>query len=114
MRILGFSKKWKKLYKPIHTTFRFSRKDKDWEVGEYVQEVYHPRNKDREVMNPKCLIVEKKNLWCFQITDTEAVEDGFEDSTDMCYWLAEAHGKERLDREQIHKLTIKVIGEGVD
>ncbi len=55
MRILGFSRKWPKLYNPVHTTFRYPRKDadrgRDWHEGEHVQEVYHPRHKDHEVMN---------------------------------------------------------------
>jgi len=55
MRILGFSKKWDKLDKDwyardIHTftTFRYPRRDRDWEVEEVVQVVYKPRSKERE------------------------------------------------------------------
>ena len=55
MRILGFSKKYGKLSKPwyardIHTftTFRYPRRDRDWEVEEIVQVVYKPRSKERE------------------------------------------------------------------
>jgi len=49
MRILGFSKKWAKLNnKLLFTTFRFPRKDKDWEIEEVVQIVYKPRSKERE------------------------------------------------------------------
>ena len=49
MRILGFGKKWGKLNNGIlFTTFRFPRKDKDWQVEEMVQVVYKPRSKERE------------------------------------------------------------------
>lgn len=49
MRILGFSQKWHKLNNGIlFTTFRFPRKDKDWEIEEVVQIVYKPRSKQRE------------------------------------------------------------------
>lgn len=45
MRILGFSQQWPKLQANEFTTFRFARKDRDWEVGEMVQIVLHPRTK---------------------------------------------------------------------
>ena len=49
MRIIGFSKKWDKLNNELlFTTFRYPRRDRDWEVEEVVQVVYKPRSKDRE------------------------------------------------------------------
>lgn len=45
MRILGFSKHWAKLDNPEFTTFRFPRKDKDWQIGETVKIVIKPRSK---------------------------------------------------------------------
>ena len=111
MRVLGYTKKWSKLQKEVHTTFRFTRKDKDWYTGEYVQEVYHPRSKDREIINPKCLIIEKRNLFCKSITDEEAIEDGFESAIDMRNWLVKAHDLVRVKFEVIHKLTIKIVNE---
>ena len=108
MRILGYSKKWPKLQKEIHTTFRFTRKDKDWQVGEYIQEVFHPRNKDREVINPIAQIIDIHALKCIDITQEEAIEDGFSCTLEMLGWLLKAHG-DRVNNELIHKLEIKVI-----
>jgi len=51
VRILGFSKKWTKLNQDEFTTFRLPRKDKDWQLEEVVQVVFHPRHKDREVLS---------------------------------------------------------------
>jgi len=51
MRILGFSKKWDKLNNEIlFSTFRFPRKDRDWQVEEVVQVTYKPRSKEREIL----------------------------------------------------------------
>ena len=110
MRVLGYSKKWDKLQKTQHTTFRFTRKDRDWALKEMVQEVYHPRSsKDREIVNRMSRIDGIQSLWVKDITDAEAVEDGFKDAVDMLAWLVAAHGSERCQKEQIHKLSITVI-----
>ena len=97
MRVLGFSKKWTKLNNPIiFTTFRFPRKDRDWEAEEIVQVVYKPRSKDREVLGIARIIrKEKKDLnkrWQYyslkvpntpdMITPLEAKEDGFPGGAD--------------------------------
>ena len=42
MRILGFSKKWGKLGDTTFTTYRFPRKDKDWQLEEVVQVATQP------------------------------------------------------------------------
>lgn len=100
MRILGFSKKWDKLYKResvlldslLFTTFRYPRRDKDWEVEEVVQVVYKPRAKDREPLGIARIIrkqekdISKRLSWFSNpnypkmpdtITSEEAKEDGF-------------------------------------
>lgn len=95
MRILGFSKKWDKLNKQwfqrdIHTftTFRYPRRDRDWEVEEVVQIVYKPRSKEREILGIARIIrKQEKNLSIpfhyftknepLTITSNEAEEDGF-------------------------------------
>ena len=97
MRILGFSKKWDKLNKRwferdrhTFTTFRFPRKDKDWEVEELVQVVYKPRSKEREPLGIARIIRKQekdlsKKFYGFGdickdpdvITPAEAYEDGF-------------------------------------
>jgi len=97
MRIIGFSKKWGKLNKRwfeqdkyTFTTFRFPRKDKDWEVEELVQVVYKPRSKEREPLGIARIIRKqekdlRKKYYGFGdickdpdvITPSEAYEDGF-------------------------------------
>ena len=97
MRILGFSKKWDKLNKQwferdrhTFTTFRFPRRDKDWEIEELVQIVYKPRSKEREPLGIARIIRKqekdlRKKYYGFGdickdadvITPSEAYEDGF-------------------------------------
>ena len=96
MRIIGFSKKWgkldKKWYEPnllTFTTFRYPRKDRDWEIEEVVQVVFKPRSKEREVLGIARIIrievkdfgekshnIQKDTPGSF-ITFEEATEDGF-------------------------------------
>lgn len=100
MRILGFSKKWPKLNKPwfardIHTftTFRYPRRDRDWQVEEVVQVVEKPRTKERKELGIARIIrIERKDMSknCYSfyhyadamkdseiILTSEAEEDGF-------------------------------------
>ena len=95
MRILGFSKKWDKLNKPwyardIHTftTFRYPRRDRDWEVEEVVQVVYKPRTKEHEPLGIARIIRKEERDLSKKysdylvsppdlITTSDAEEDGF-------------------------------------
>ena len=97
MRIIGFSKKWDKLNKQwfapnlqTFTTFRFPRKDRDWDVEELVQVVYKPRSKEREPLGIARIIRKQekdigKKYYQFAgvckdldvITPDDAYEDGF-------------------------------------
>lgn len=119
MRVLGFSKEWGKLENPEFTTFRFPRRDKDWQVGEEVQVMLHPRSKGggkflgiakieriepRRMLNAPFLS-DKVPI----VTNTEAVEDGFWTYNDMRNWLAKAHGESALAREPMNKLTLHWI-----
>ena len=115
MRILSFSKKWSKLNQPEFTTFRFRRKGKDWEVGEYVKIVYKPRSKDQEILGIGEIIA-KEARWMGvhpqrtdipEITEQEAIEDGFKGKLParmlMHVWLAHTYGKSRVKiRGQIY------------
>lgn len=93
MRVLGFSKKWDKLKKQHHTTFRFPRADRDWEVGETVQEVYHPRGKDREVIQfAKIISKTPRDVFNGAITLEEAREDGFASVGEMTAWFRKTYG----------------------
>jgi len=105
MRILGYSRKWDKLQKPIHTTFRYPRRDRDWAIGERVQIVYKPRSKDREVLQI-ATIIKKESKQLSDITHNEAVEDGFIN----LYAMFEFLGKNRSSdfHRPINKLTLEV------
>ena len=117
MRILGFSKKWPKLKQPEFTTFRFRRRDRDWEAGEFVQVVYKPRSKDREPLGiAKIITKEERNTapdWGGAgvpvVTNEEAIEDGFANWGEMFDWLAAAHGLHRLATEPLNKFTIRWV-----
>lgn len=120
MRILGFTKKWDKLKQPEFTTFRFPRRDKDWQVGESVQIVYKPRSKEREILGVaeivskeprnmvKLLDIIGKEHNVPTITEDEAKADGFEDYWGMWHWLFDAYrGGQRFIDEPMNKLTLK-------
>ncbi len=92
MRILGFSRKWGKLNQDVFTTFRFPRKDKDWEIEELVQVVYKPHSKEREPLGiARIMRKQRKEIrkdWSYyprpsspntpdMISPEEAKEDGF-------------------------------------
>ena len=86
MRILGFQKKWAKLDKPTFTTFRYPRRDRDWEVGELVKVVVKPRSKDREYLGyAEIISIELDHME--DISDDTARQDGFSDAKDMVAWL---------------------------
>jgi len=86
---MGFQKQWinqatgkPKLSEETFTTFRFPRKDRDWEVGETVQVVMNPRTKGRQPLGEAMIVTkEVKRLigagWPNSITNDEARMDGF-------------------------------------
>ena len=116
MRILGFEKHWPKLDSPMFTTFRLPRKDadkgRDWKVGEIVQIVIRPRQKDRQ---PLCTaqIIRKDMRDIIGITDTDARVDGFPGGhEEMWQWLS---GKYHLSLAKacdlhMNRLTLKRQG----
>lgn len=127
MRILGFSKKWPKLNKDIFTTYRFPRKDKDWQIEEVVQVVYKPRSKEREPLGIARIIrKEVKDLnkrWSYypysdkspntpdMITPNEAEDDGFTgmhgggDTEKMRQFFFDTYGYSKC-KDPINKLTL--------
>ena len=116
MRVLGFAKKWSKLQKSIHTTFRFPRKDSDrgydWHIGEVVQEVYHTRCADREILGIAEIVNKEPKRVC-DITDEESVEDGFPNGkSEMIEWLAKEHhcNSSVMMNNTINKLTLRKSG----
>jgi len=127
MRILGFSKKWGKLNNLLFTTFRFPRKDRDWQVEEVVQVVFKPRSKEREILGVARIIrKQEKDLnkkWSYyptphfpntpdMITLLEAKEDGFDamhgggDTEKMRKFFIDTYGYSRCNKELINKLTL--------
>jgi len=129
MRELGFSKKWGKLNSEIlFTTFRFPRKDKDWQVEEVVKIVYKPRSKEREVLGIARIIrKEPKDLnkrFSYYpgignyraentqdtITPQEAEDDGFTgmrggDTGKMRQFFIDTYGYSKC-KELINKITL--------
>ena len=128
MRELGFSKKWTKLNNEIlFTTFRFPRKDKDWQLEEVVKIVFKPRSKLREVMGIARIIrKEPKDLnkqfhYNFgtysqpntsdTITPNEAEDDGFTgnhgggDTEKMRRFFIDTYGYSKC-KDTINKFTL--------
>ena len=117
MRILGFQKMdWRnkvnstdKLCNPEFTTFRLTRKDRDWGLGEVVQVVFKPRSKERKVLGEAVIIkVDPKEhfgLYENRITDVEARADGFNKGYELESFLFYRPGDR--DRKTANKLTLK-------
>jgi len=120
MRILGFSRRdWinyetghPKLEEDKFTTFRFKRRDRDYEVGEVVRVVIRPRRKGGgEYMGPAMIIAREPRGMPLPegpppaIIREEARRDGFLSYKDMWTWLYRIHG-DRLLQEPMNKLTL--------
>lgn len=125
MRILGFSTKWDKLQQPQFTTFRFARRDRDWQVGEVVQIVFKPRSKNREILGSAKIVSKEPRAMAWhgdktglpKIHNEEAIEDGFRGEDNdfgfnkiayfyMWEFLFGYYGGERLLNEPMNKLTL--------
>lgn len=128
MRILGFSRKWQKLTDDIlFTTFRYPRRDKDWQVEEVVQIVYKPRTKERKILGIARIIRKQEKdttkKWSYypssrspntpdMITPQEAYEDGFSgmhgggDIKKLLQWLREANPGRYFGEPIVNKLTL--------
>lgn len=64
MRILSFSERWPKLQNPIlFTTFRYPRRDRDWEVEEVVRVYFKARSPARENLGTARIVrIETKDM----------------------------------------------------
>ncbi len=122
MRELGFSKMWPKLQQDTFTTFRFTRKDKDWVVDEVIKVVFKSRSHDHRKVLGVAEIVGKearKMPWGLcrvkapLVTDEEATTDGFPATEGkpayytMWEFLWKAYGFDRLYKEPMNKLTLR-------
>ena len=127
MRILGFSKLWSKLDNDLSfTTFRYPRKDRDWEVEEVVKVVFKPRSKDRKELGIARIIRKDKKdtskRWSYypsfqkntpdMIDPSEAEADGFTgmhgggDVTKMLDFFRESYGYRFYQEPIMNKLTL--------
>lgn len=111
MRILGFAKHWPKLNKDKFTTFRYPRRDRDWQIGEKVQVVIKPRSKDKVWLGVAEIIAkEKRNVsWkkmegVRNLAFEEAIDDGFNSRTAMISWLYNLY-EDRILGEPMNKLS---------
>ena len=135
MRILGFTRKdWMnyltdqpKLEEEEFTTFRFRRRDRDWEVAEVAQVVYKPRRKGGGEYMGIAQIVRKDTRWVLAntddevkhyagyfaykvVTEAEAQMDGFESRIEMIGWVGGTHHLRNL-LEPMNKLTLRWVKE---
>ena len=127
MRVLGFSKKWGKLNKQwferdyhTFTTFRYPRRDRDWEVEEVVQVVFKPRSKERQPLGIARIIRKiDKNMgegWSYYgsntdkaISPSEAEEDGFtgrHGGGDVTAMIDFIRDYSRENKDSVNKLTL--------
>lgn len=104
MRPLGFCKEWTKLSQPEFTTFRWPRKDRDWQEGEMAQVVIHPRQKGGGKKLGPAIILRKEPKTIGIITEIEAIADGFCSIYEMSGFL----GEPDIHRV-INKLTIRWV-----
>lgn len=123
MRILGFSKRWAKLEQKEFSTFRFPRRDRDWQVGEVVQVVYKPRSKERELLGvaeivgkePRAMAWHGDKTGLPKIHNEEAIADGFVgEGSKIAYftmweYLWDLYGGERLLNEPLNKMTLRWV-----
>lgn len=111
MRILGVSQEWPKLRQQAFTTFRYPRADTDWQIGERVQIVLHPRSKDRKVLGMVEIVSKEERelepgyISVPLVTDEEAIEDGFTDREDMVRWMGKLYGLDYISL--LNKLTLR-------
>lgn len=115
MRIMGFTKHWKKLDADRFTTFRYARKDEDWKVDEKVQIVLRPRSEDRKWLGVAQIINKEdrnvswiKRIGVKSLTLPEAIKDGFKTRSEMIAWLYNLYG-DRILEESMHLLLLHWI-----
>jgi hypothetical protein len=107
---------WPKLKAVGFTTFRFERKDKDWQKNETVQVVFQPRSKNRRILGTAIIVAKDQrctaSYWIRHsrpampvIANVEAVLDGFKNAAGMEGWLAKTYGNRPGD-EPMNKLSL--------
>lgn len=110
MRIISFSKMWEKLKQPEFTTFRFPRKDKDWQEGETVQVFFKNRSPNRKKLGEAVVLSKVSKITGrpeTDVTDDEAIADGFTGVRDMEQWLISTYGIRKVVSGPMNKLTLR-------
>lgn len=119
MRIISFEEYWPKLHDARFTTFRFTRRDRDWEQGEQVQVVVNTRSKNRQPLGIAKISdkipgyafpqdIEFCSFPCHAIELREAIVDGFENRRSMHDHFVVRYGKKLLE-EPLNKLVLMWI-----
>lgn len=116
MRIMGFSKvDWRnyitgqdsKMLQPEFTTWRWPRKDKDWQEGERIQVVVRPRFPHRLILG-EATIIEVESKADYLITDNDARADGFPGRHDLAmYLMRERHSRGISFTTEPNKITLR-------
>lgn len=107
MRILTFYTLWEKFKKDEFTTYRFTRKDKDWQISEFVKIVYKQRSKTERRELGIAEIIVKEPRWILKdVTEVEAKKDGFQSISDMVNFFQKSYG-DRIEKEPMNKLTLR-------
>jgi len=113
MRRMGFTLCWPKLSQDECTTLRFTRRDKDWLLGETVLVVYRPRH-DNVVLGmaiirnkePRAVSRAMASADAPLVTEEEAIADGFDNLGGLLQWFWKT-GKDRVMNEPVNKLTLR-------
>ena len=123
MRIISFTEYWvnlvlnvPKLETDQFSTWRFTRRDKDYFVGEKLQVWFRQRSPKRKFLfnaevvskTPRQLFDKNETL---NISWAEAKVDGFESPEIMFHFLVKAHGEQRVKTEPINILFLRKIKE---
>jgi hypothetical protein len=113
LRIISFCKRWTKLEQSEFTTFRFPRKDRDWEVGERVQVYLKNRSPQRENLGEAKIIKKEMRVIAtihteYLPTEEEAIADGFNSLIEMNEFFRDTYGS-RIFGEPINKLTLRWV-----
>ena len=113
MRRMGFTLCWPKLSQDECSTLRFTRRDKDWLLGETVLVVYQPRHYNYVLgmamiisKEPRAVSRAMASADAPLVTEEEAIADGFDNLGGLLQWFWKT-GKDRVMKEAVNKLTIR-------
>jgi hypothetical protein len=82
-----------KLDQPSFSTFRLSRKDKDWQLSENVKVILNPRSAGKKVLGTAVITSRERINHYSEVTDEMVLQDGFESKAIFEGWWKRTHGK---------------------